>query len=35
MVGILGRLVFYGLVKKKYVFYELDLKAFGVDLVLL
>ncbi|ELW72126.1 Protein NLRC3 [Tupaia chinensis] len=29
MVGTLGRLAFQGLVKKKYVFYEQDLKAFG------
>ncbi|XP_071078224.1 NLR family CARD domain-containing protein 3 isoform X2 [Desmodus rotundus] len=35
MVGTLGRLAFHGLVKKKYVFYEPDLKAFGVDLSLL
>ncbi|XP_027628993.1 NLR family CARD domain-containing protein 3 isoform X2 [Tupaia chinensis] len=35
MVGTLGRLAFQGLVKKKYVFYEQDLKAFGVDLALL
>ncbi|XP_075420480.1 NLR family CARD domain-containing protein 3 [Tenrec ecaudatus] len=35
MVGTLGRLAFHGLVKKKYVFYEQDLKAFGVDLGLL
>ncbi|XP_054445193.1 NLR family CARD domain-containing protein 3 [Pteronotus mesoamericanus] len=35
MVGTLGRLAFHGLVKKKYVFYEPDLKAFGVDLALL
>ncbi|CAK6444750.1 unnamed protein product [Pipistrellus nathusii] len=35
MVGTLGRLAFHGLVRKKYVFYEPDLKAFGVDLALL
>lgn len=35
MVGTLGRLAFHGLVKKKYVFYEQDMKAFGVDLTLL
>ncbi|XP_059548878.1 NLR family CARD domain-containing protein 3 [Myotis daubentonii] len=35
MVGTLGRLAFHGLVKKKYVFYEPDLKVFGVDLALL
>ncbi|XP_037010552.2 NLR family CARD domain-containing protein 3 isoform X2 [Artibeus jamaicensis] len=35
MVGTLGRMAFHGLVKKKYVFYEPDLKAFGVDLALL
>lgn len=35
MVGTLGRLAFHGLVKKKYVFYEQDMKAFGVDLALL
>ncbi|XP_019488441.1 PREDICTED: protein NLRC3 [Hipposideros armiger] len=35
MVGTLGRLAFHGLVKKKYVFYEPDLKAFGVDLAVL
>ncbi|XP_025772669.1 NLR family CARD domain-containing protein 3 [Puma concolor] len=35
MVGTLGRLAFHGLVRKKYVFYEQDLKAFGVDLALL
>ncbi|XP_072607478.1 NLR family CARD domain-containing protein 3 isoform X1 [Vulpes vulpes] len=34
MVGTLGRLAFHGLVRKKYVFYEQDLKAFGVDLTL-
>ncbi|XP_077618668.1 NLR family CARD domain-containing protein 3 isoform X1 [Crocuta crocuta] len=35
VVGTLGRLAFHGLVRKKYVFYEQDLKAFGVDLALL
>nr|XP_042139250.1 NLR family CARD domain-containing protein 3 [Peromyscus maniculatus bairdii] len=35
MVATLGRLAFHGLVKKKYVFYEQDMKAFGVDLALL
>ncbi|XP_062954925.1 NLR family CARD domain-containing protein 3 [Cynocephalus volans] len=35
MVGTLGRLAFHGLVKRKYVFYEQDMKAFGVDLALL
>ncbi|XP_004750604.1 NLR family CARD domain-containing protein 3 isoform X1 [Mustela putorius furo] len=35
VVGTLGRLAFHGLVRRKYVFYEQDLKAFGVDLALL
>ncbi|XP_066131185.1 NLR family CARD domain-containing protein 3 [Saccopteryx bilineata] len=35
LVGTLGRLAFHGLVRKKYVFYEPDLKAFSVDLALL
>ncbi|NXF35176.1 NLRC3 protein, partial [Nyctibius bracteatus] len=35
MVGSLGRLAFYGLLKKKHVFYEQDMKAYGVDLSLL
>ncbi|XP_004373259.1 NLR family CARD domain-containing protein 3 isoform X1 [Trichechus manatus latirostris] len=35
MAGTLGRLAFQGLVRKKYVFYEQDLRAFGVDLALL
>ncbi|EQB77572.1 protein NLRC3 [Camelus ferus] len=35
VVGTLGRLAFHGLVRKKYVFYEPDLKVFGVDLALL
>ncbi|KFQ30606.1 Protein NLRC3, partial [Mesitornis unicolor] len=35
IVGSLGRLAFYGLLKKKYVFYEQDMKAYGIDLSLL
>ncbi|XP_013851159.1 protein NLRC3 isoform X4 [Sus scrofa] len=35
VVGTLGRLAFHGLFRKKYVFYEPDLKVFGVDLALL
>uniref|UniRef100_A0A672TS40 NLR family CARD domain containing 3 n=1 Tax=Strigops habroptila TaxID=2489341 RepID=A0A672TS40_STRHB len=35
IVGSLGRLAFYGLLKKRYVFYEQDLKAYGIDLSLL
>ncbi|KFP42030.1 Protein NLRC3, partial [Chlamydotis macqueenii] len=35
IVGSLGRLAFYGLIKKKYVFYEQDMKAYGIDLSLL
>uniref|UniRef100_A0A452FN39 NLR family CARD domain containing 3 n=1 Tax=Capra hircus TaxID=9925 RepID=A0A452FN39_CAPHI len=35
LVGTLGRLAFHGLVRKKYVFYEPDLKVLGVDLTLL
>lgn len=35
LVGTLGRLAFHGLVRKKYVFYEPDLKVLGVDLALL
>ncbi|NXW82393.1 NLRC3 protein, partial [Alopecoenas beccarii] len=35
IVGSLGRLAFYGLLKKKYVFYEQDMKAYGIDLALL
>ncbi|KAM4820224.1 NLR family CARD domain-containing protein 3 [Thomomys bottae] len=35
VVGTLGRLAFHGLLRKKYVFYEQDMKAFGVDLALL
>ncbi|XP_037766932.1 NLR family CARD domain-containing protein 3 isoform X2 [Chelonia mydas] len=32
IIGNLGRLAFYGLLKRKYVFYEQDLKAYGIDL---
>ncbi|XP_043945257.1 NLR family CARD domain-containing protein 3 [Protopterus annectens] len=32
-VSNLSRLAFYGLIKKKYVFYEQDLKAYGIDLL--
>ncbi|XP_050824094.1 NLR family CARD domain-containing protein 3 isoform X1 [Gopherus flavomarginatus] len=32
IIGNLGRLAFYGLLKKKYVFYEQDMKAYGIDL---
>ncbi|KFO88859.1 Protein NLRC3, partial [Buceros rhinoceros silvestris] len=35
IVGSLGRLAFYGLLKKKHVFYDPDMKAYGVDLALL
>ncbi|KAJ7417677.1 Protein NLRC3 [Willisornis vidua] len=35
MVGSLGRLAFYGLLRKKHVFYEQDMKAYGIDLSLL
>ncbi|KAM9555198.1 NLR family CARD domain-containing protein 3 isoform 2-T2 [Guaruba guarouba] len=35
IVGSLGRLAFYGLLKKRYVFYEHDMKAYGIDLSLL
>nr|XP_003227768.1 PREDICTED: protein NLRC3 [Anolis carolinensis] len=31
-MSCLGRLAFYGLIKKKFVFYEQDIKAYGVDL---
>ncbi|KAM9016004.1 NLR family CARD domain-containing protein 3 isoform 1-T1 [Ara ararauna] len=31
IVGSLGRLAFYGLLKKRYVFYEHDMKAYGID----
>uniref|UniRef100_A0A8C8SRS5 NLR family CARD domain containing 3 n=1 Tax=Pelusios castaneus TaxID=367368 RepID=A0A8C8SRS5_9SAUR len=32
IIGNLGRLAFYGLLKRKYVFYEQDIKAYGADL---
>uniref|UniRef100_A0A8C3RJR3 NLR family CARD domain containing 3 n=1 Tax=Chelydra serpentina TaxID=8475 RepID=A0A8C3RJR3_CHESE len=32
IIGNLGRLAFYGLLKRKYVFYEQDMKAYGIDL---
>uniref|UniRef100_A0A8D0G4C3 NLR family CARD domain containing 3 n=1 Tax=Sphenodon punctatus TaxID=8508 RepID=A0A8D0G4C3_SPHPU len=32
IIAGLGRLAFYGLIKRKYVFYEQDLKAYGIDL---
>ncbi|XP_029432650.1 NLR family CARD domain-containing protein 3 [Rhinatrema bivittatum] len=32
LIGNLGRLAFYGLIKKKYAFYEQDMKAYGIDL---
>lgn len=32
LVGNLGRLAFYGLLKRKYVFSEQDMKAYGLDL---
>ncbi|KAL8175119.1 UNVERIFIED_CONTAM: hypothetical protein K2H54_013836 [Gekko kuhli] len=32
MMNCLGRLAFYGLIKRKYVFYEQDMKTYGVDL---
>ncbi|NXA50672.1 NLRC3 protein, partial [Nothocercus julius] len=35
IMGNLGRLAFYGLLKKKYVFYEQDMKTYGIDLSLL
>uniref|UniRef100_F6PIA9 NLR family CARD domain containing 3 n=1 Tax=Ornithorhynchus anatinus TaxID=9258 RepID=F6PIA9_ORNAN len=35
LLGALGRLAFFGLVKKRYVFSEPDLKAHGVELSLL
>ncbi|XP_055265315.1 NLR family CARD domain-containing protein 3 [Moschus berezovskii] len=35
LVGTLGRLAFHGLLRKKHVFYEPDLKVLGVDLALL
>uniref|UniRef100_U3JP62 FISNA domain-containing protein n=1 Tax=Ficedula albicollis TaxID=59894 RepID=U3JP62_FICAL len=31
LVGSLGRLAFYGLLRKKHVFYEQDMKAYGID----
>ncbi|NWW80456.1 NLRC3 protein, partial [Climacteris rufus] len=35
LVGSLGRLAFYGLLRKKHVFYEQDMRAYGIDLTLL
>ncbi|NXF01206.1 NLRC3 protein, partial [Smithornis capensis] len=35
IVGSLGRLAFYGLLRKKHVFYEQDMKVYGIDLSLL
>ncbi|NXA41590.1 NLRC3 protein, partial [Eudromia elegans] len=35
IMGNLGRLAFYGLLKRKYVFYEQDMKTYGIDLSLL
>ncbi|NWS85049.1 NLRC3 protein, partial [Toxostoma redivivum] len=35
LVGSLGRLAFYGLLRRKHVFYEQDMKAYGIDLSLL
>uniref|UniRef100_A0A8C3NA47 Uncharacterized protein n=1 Tax=Geospiza parvula TaxID=87175 RepID=A0A8C3NA47_GEOPR len=35
LVGSLGRLAFYGLLRGKHVFYEQDMKAYGIDLSLL
>ncbi|XP_068003440.1 NLR family CARD domain-containing protein 3 [Melanerpes formicivorus] len=35
VVGSLGRLAFYGLLRKKHVFYEQDMKVYGVDLSVL
>ncbi|XP_025021569.1 NLR family CARD domain-containing protein 3 [Python bivittatus] len=32
MMNGLGRLAFYGLIKRKYMFFEQDMKAYGVDL---
>ncbi|MBN3306418.1 NLRC3 protein, partial [Amia calva] len=32
LMGSLGRLAFYGLIKRKYTFYEQDMKAYGIDL---
>lgn len=34
LLGNLGRLAFYGLLKRKYTFSEQDLKAYGIDLLL-
>uniref|UniRef100_A0A8C9FMM0 NLR family CARD domain containing 3 n=1 Tax=Pavo cristatus TaxID=9049 RepID=A0A8C9FMM0_PAVCR len=35
VMGSLGRLAFHGLLKRKHVFYEQDMKTYGVDLSLL
>ncbi|XP_040430543.1 NLR family CARD domain-containing protein 3 isoform X1 [Cygnus olor] len=35
IMGSLGRLAFYSLLKRKYVFYEQDMKTYGIDLSLL
>ncbi|NWZ96512.1 NLRC3 protein, partial [Nesospiza acunhae] len=35
LVGSLGRLAFCGLLRRKHVFYEQDMKAYGIDLSLL
>uniref|UniRef100_A0A3B3RAX1 NLR family CARD domain containing 3 n=1 Tax=Paramormyrops kingsleyae TaxID=1676925 RepID=A0A3B3RAX1_9TELE len=32
LIGSLGKLAFYGLIKRKYTFYEQDMKAYGIDL---
>ena len=34
LMGNLGKLAFYGLLKHKYTFSELDLRAYGIDLLL-
>lgn len=34
LLGNLGRMAFYGLLKHKYTFSELDLKAYGIDVLL-
>ncbi|CAJ1080874.1 NLR family CARD domain-containing protein 3 [Xyrichtys novacula] len=34
LMGNLGRLAFYGLLKRKYTFSEQDLRAYGIDLLL-
>ncbi|XP_034716338.1 NLR family CARD domain-containing protein 3 isoform X2 [Etheostoma cragini] len=34
LLGNLGRLAFYGLLKRKYTFSEQDLRAYGIDLLL-